>query len=358
MKTAMFMLKRTLRRWPVLLLLLLAPIAAVYLSGTQSTPPAGLYMPEDSPISSRVAQHLLDHGYILCDDPETMRERVRLGELDCGAVFPEDFSHRVVHGQLDECIRFYQSPGSYTPELYQSHITAAVFKEYTPYLTAKAFQGTAVTTQDVVAEYEAMFASGPAFSFDVVIGDATTAPEDIRARSLAMGATAILLCAVVLAFCIEILERSFRPMLVRLGLRRCITSVLLPEIFCTTIEVALFSAAGLSLAGFSNLVLSGLIYTVLLTGFGLFFSTLFPNTKTAYVVLPLMVIGSAALCPIYTDPALLIPVVEHVRRLLPAYWLWLVSASPVMSLPIAVAVFALGLLCVSMRYKKRNKRHC
>lgn len=357
MKTALFMLKRTLRRWPVFLLLLLAPVFAVQLSGAQETPPAGLYMPENDPVSARVAEHLLDNGFVLCDDPETMGERVRIGELDCGAVFPEGFADRVADGELEGCIRFYVSPTSYTPELYKSHVTAAVYREYAPYISAEAFSGTEVSEADVVAEYEAMFAGGHAFSFDVIVGDGMADPENIKARSLAMGAAAILMCTVVFAFCAEILEKSFRPMLGRLGLGRCVYSVLLPETLLNALWAALFGGAGLYLAGFPELVLPVFIYAALLTGVGTLFASLFKSAKLVYILLPIIVICSAALCPVYTDLALLVPAVENVRSLLPAYWLWLIPEDAWLWVLIAAAAFALGIFSVTIttRYIKRMK---
>lgn len=349
MKIASTALRRTLRRWIVFVLLLAAPLVAAGISGTESVPPAGLYLPEQDPASQRIAEHLQANGFILFADPGDMEELVRMGQLNCGAVFCPDFAGRLEAGDVEGCVQFYRSPSSYTPELYQSHVAAAIFREYVPYISAAAFEGTDVTRQQVMEAYEAMFAEGYVFSFEVLVAEESRGPEDVKTRALVMGAAAIVQCTVVFALCAATMENSFRPLVGRLGLRKAITEVVLPEVLLNILWTWLFGGAGLYLAGYPELVWPFAIYGVLLSGVGLTVASAFRKANRMYVLLPILVICSAALCPIYTDLALLLPAVETVRCCLPVYWLWLIPQRPVLWAAVAEAALAAGFGAVILR---------
>lgn len=355
MKTVWVILRRSLRRWLVFLLLLAAPIGAVQLSKTETSPPAGLYMPENDPVSQRIAAHLTANGFIRYEKPDALAELVRTGELDCAAVFPKGLAQRITHGELKRCVIFYQAPASYTPELYQSHVAAALFREYVPYISSEAFADTPVPQEDVVAAYEAMFREGYAFSLEVQLAEEGRIPADWKARSLAMGAAAILQCVVLLALCGGTMEKAFRPLAGRLGLGRCVTAVVLPEVLVNALWAAAFTGLGLCLAGFPELLLPAVIHSVALSGIGLLLATALSGSKGLLLLLPILVVASAALCPVYTDLALLLPAVEPVRYLLPAYWLWLIPEKPVLWAVIALAAMAAGLGSMLLRYALLEK---
>ena len=214
-----FFLKRMWKRFPVFILLLAAPVVAVWISGTQTPPPAGFYMPDADPVSARITGYLLENGFVEYEDPVLLREQVCAGKLDCGAVFPEGLKNKVAAGELEGCIVFYTAPASYIPQLYKNHIAAAMYREYAPYITAAAFKETAVNLEQVLAEYEAMFAGGYVFSFDVTTLSQQNKPDLPKGRNAGIGATAILMMISMLILTGETVERSFGTMLPRLGLQ-------------------------------------------------------------------------------------------------------------------------------------------
>lgn len=347
--------KRILRRWTVFLLLLAAPVLAVQVSRSEEPPPAGFCMAQEDAITGRIAQHLLQNGFVEYADPTRIPELVRRGELDCGAVFPENFGKAVSEGDLSESIIFYASPSSYLPELYKSHITAAVFRECVPYISAEAFADTEVTQEAVLQAYQAMLDEGYAFSFDVVTAEGTAAPAQVKSRSVAMGAAAILLLTVLLALCAGTVENSFDTMLPRLGLRKAVTAVLLPEILMNALCAAVFCGVGFVLAGLPDMVLPTAVYCLLLCGVGLLLTAVFRTAGRIHVLLPVLVIGAAALCPIYVDLAPMIPAVAAVRPMIPAYWLWQIPDAPILWAVAAATVFAAGVLSVILRYRGSGK---
>lgn len=341
--------KRSLRRLLIFLLLLAAPVLAAQLSKSETPPPCGFYMAETTPVTQRIEAHLLQNGFIACPDPEAIAQQVRWGELDCGIVFPQDFSQKVVQGQLKESITVYVSPVSFAPMLYKSHVAAAVFREYVPYICASAFEGTQVTQEAVLAEYEAMFAQGYAFSFDVLPLSGKPDTQAGKNRSLSLGAAAITLFAFLFALAAETAQRAVTQLLPRLGLRKTVTAVLLPETGITLLLAAIFGGGGLALAGFPELMLPTAVYCVAVWGLGLIAYSILWSAKKLYVLLPVLVIAAAALCPIYTDLALVLPWLERVRSVIPAYWLWCIPEQQGLWGVIATVVLAAGVSLIVLR---------
>lgn len=342
--------KRTLRHLAVFLLLLIAPAFAVGICGVEELTNAGFYMPETDPVSTRVAEYLLQNGFVSCQDSQRMYRQVLAGELDCAVVFPEGFAQMIAQGALEGSIVFYVSPSSYAPDLFRNHVAAAVYKEYVPYISAKAFEGTGITETAVLAMYEEMFAQGHVFSFDVLTVSGAAMPEDPQGRSMAMGAAAILLSTVLFALSAETVERTFYPMLGRLGLQKSLKTVLLPQILADALMAAVFGGAGLAVAGFGELFFPTCVYALLIATVGLTLTLALPKTKQMYILLPALVIGGVALCPIYIDLGLLLPAVRGIRWLLPAYWLWEVTQRPVLWLLPAAASCLLGYLVLLLRF--------
>ncbi len=341
--------KRAIRRLWISLFLLVAPMLAARVSTAEAPPPAGFYLAEETASADRIRAHLLQNGFVALDDPETLLEQVRLGELDCGVVFPEDLSDRIAQGQIKESVEFYRSPTSFSPDLYRNHIAAILFREYVPYICASAFQETPVTQEEVLAEYETMFARGYAFSFDVVTPGEVQGEQAGKNKGMAMGAAAILLMAALMALAGETADRAVTQLLPRLGLQKTVTRILLPETAGDLLLAAVFTGGGLALAGLPELWLPTAVYCVAVWGCGLVLYGVLWSAKKIYVLLPVLVIAGAALCPIYTDPSIVLPWLDRVRMLLPAYWLWCIPDTLGLWTAISLAIFIGGIGLIALR---------
>lgn len=341
--------KRAVRRLLVFVLLLVAPVLAVRVSTAENPPPAGFYLAEETPTGERIREHLLKNGFVAMDDPELLLEQVRQGELDCGVVFPEDLFNRISTGQLAESVQFYTSPSSFSPELYKSHVAAIVFREYVPYLCATAFEDTPVTQEEVLAQYEAMFQHGYAFSFDVVTPGETQTEQTGKNKAMAMGATAILSMAVLMALAGETADRAMTQLLPRLGLQKTVTKILLPETAVNLLCAAVFAGGGLALAGLPELILPAAIYCAAMWGCGLVLYAGLWSAKRSYVLLPVLVIAAAAICPIYTDLSIVLPWLDRVRLVLPAYWLWRIPDALGLWTAISIGILTAGVALIVLR---------
>ncbi len=346
--------KRLCRRLLIFILLLVTPVLAVQIRRTEAPPPGGFYMAENTPAAQRIAAHLLKNGFVACGDPETVPEQVELGSLSCGIIFPEDLSRRLFQGSLKESITMYVSPTSFAPTLYQSHVAAAVFREYVPYLCATAFEETAVTQEAVLAQYESLFADGYAFSFDIVPQDGDWDVQSGKNRSMAIGTAATILLSVLLVLAAESAARTI-ALLPRLGLGKSIAAVLLPEAGITVVCAAAFAGCGLTLAGFPELLLPTVIYCIVIWGVSLMIYSILWSIKRCYLLLPVLVIAAAAVCPIYVDLSLLLPWLEKVRMIVPVYWLWCIPEQQGLWLAIAAAVLAAGISSITLRCSALHK---
>lgn len=354
MNSILFALKRSLCR-PLFLLLLLVCAAAIGLAGSAARavtlPSAGVCSLSDGPEAGRITDYLLENGFILFEDPAEMELLVEQGRLDCAALLPADLTERMTDGEMEGCVRWVISSTSFAPSLFRSHLSAALYREYAPFLTAPIFEGTDVPREEVFRSYEQMFEEGYAFSFDVKTTREGEAPADLRARSLTLGAASILLCALVFSSCGELLGPAFRDLLGRLGLRKTLAGLVLPGALVRALCVAAAGCAGVLISGAHDLLFPVIVYVFLLTGLSLGLAALLPGVRQLYVLLSVLILSSLALCPIFTDAALFSPALEAIRLILPTYWLWLIPRSPLLWAVGALFFFLLGLGAPALRYR-------
>ena len=352
--------KRNLSRGAAWFLILLCPLMcflASRLPEAERSPLAGMYLSGDGECVRRIEDYLSSQNFVKYDDTELMREHVRSGELDCAVIFPEDVEERIQKGELRESVIFIESPTSFMPGLFRNHAAAALFREYAPYIGASAFESTQLSREDMLREYEKLFAEGYSFSFELSSVDGNIQQTQLKKSAMVKGAVSVLMCVLVFCLCADNYEKSFRPMAARLGAKRSFTAVLVPGSVSCAALAWISGAAAVCLAGMPELLPAVLIYGAVLTVLGTILAMLLPKSRHLYIILPLLVAFSAALCPIYIDLSLFVPAVAAVRNILPSYWLWLISEKPLPWLALCIAFSALvpallwlrGRLSVKMR---------
>lgn len=358
MNSFVFALKRVMRR-PMIVGMLVIYVIAVAFSGRAgseiSLPCAGVYDESQSEASRRIVSYLTDNGFVVCESPEEMTALVRDGQLDCGVILPENLIALMERNDLEERIPWIVAPTSFIPGLYRDHVAAALFREYAPYITANLFEGTVVSREEVFREYEEMFAGGYAFSFDDIIIEGGAAAESSNRRALVTGVSAILLCAIVFAFCADTADASFQAVIRRMGLWKAVTGTVIPGLLVRMLLAGCAGCAGLFLADGAELIGPLLIYIVLLTGISVMLSALLRSTRHIYILLSVVVVGSAALCPIYMDLAVAVPALEAVRCLLPPYWMWLLPGHLLLGSLAAILSLLGGVALLVARYWAMEK---
>ena len=136
---------------------------------------------------------------------------------------------------------------------------------------------------------------------------------------------------------------------------------LLPQTAVRFAAVIVASSAGLliaAMAGFDfalELIFPAVVYAALLESLSLLMGAVASKEYTAYIMIVIFAIAGFALCPVYTDAALIYPAVGTVRLLVPMYWLWLCREKTLIMLLTALGSLAASYLIFSIAAKKRRK---
>ena len=282
-------------------------------------PPAGVYGTDDSGAARRVMEYLTENGFVRYDDPEKMVSLVEQGELDCAVILPYDLLRRMEQGDMEGCVEFITGPLSFMPQLYQNHVSGAVFREYAPYISAHTLTDTEIPADEIVEEYERMFEKGYVFSFELVGAGGVVVETDGR-RELVMGAVALLVFALLVSAGVDGFGRD---LILRLGLRRALTNIALPGVLVRAVFSTVACGTALMLADAADLIGPLAVYVLVLGALNVFLAAVLPDERDRYILLTVVLILSLALCPIYVDITLFSPLLRSVRYLLPPYWFYL-----------------------------------
>lgn len=349
--------KRTVKNLSFVALLavyIVAIFAASFDGARGEYPQAGVCGGDNSAAQQRIVSHLTENGFILFDSEEEMLRQVESGALDCGVVLPGDLSRRLAAGEMNGCARFITSPLSLIPERYRSHVSAALFREYAPYIAASALEEAGIAREELLAEYEEMFAGGYAFSFEITTVDGAYHPENTE-NTLVMGAASLLMFALLLGMGTA---GDQTGILRRLGIKKMLLAVILPqELVCAALAAAAGSA-GLALAGEALWIAPLWIYALLLCALRIFLSA-FVEERERRVLVAVVLLLSLALCPVFADLTLFAPALAPLRCVLAPYWFWLALRAPLVCLlaGCVALLLACAALCVRWSFVEKLKIH-
>lgn len=339
----------------VLLVVYVAAIFTASLDGAAGAyPPAGVCGGDDSAARERIVSYLTDNGFVLFDDEEEMLGQVEDGTLDCGVVLPDDLSRRLEAGEMNGCARFLESPLSLIPERYRGHASAALFREYAPHIAASALADAGIAQEELLTEYEEMFAQGYAFSFEILTTDGAYYPENTES-TLVIGAAALLLFALVLG---TGTNDGHTGLLRRLGVKKMLLIVVVPQELVYTGAAAAAGSVGLALADAAQWIVPLWIYALLLCVLRILLSA-FLGDRERCILVAVILLLSLALCPVFVDLTLFAPALGALRCLLAPYWFWLALRAPFVCLLVGCAVMPLAcaVLCARWSIVEKLRLH-
>lgn len=315
----------------ILMMILVLPLTAG-LGQVSEQLPAGVVDMDGSVLSQRITAELMKNGFVCYDTEAGLAEAVGTGEADCGVILPKGLAEQMTQGTMGKEIRAICSAQSIAKDMYLGHVSAALFAELAPYITAKELEPFDIPTEAVLEEYHAMLADGYAFSFELLTETGLPAPENVHAESLMLGVTAVLLYIAISMTVAELVHKDMKCVALRIGRKLALCRVLIPGITLRLCFLGLATAAGLFLAepvteGFkeSTLVLPTLIYCLLICALSLGLALLCPDSRVLYLLLFVVLIAAVVICPIYIDITVVNPVLGKIRNLIPVYWLWKIS---------------------------------
>lgn len=332
MKYWLFAGKRCLHSisFPVMLLMIIMvlPLTAG-LGKVSGQLPAGVVDLDGSALSKRVVTELSKNGFICYEEESVLTEAVGTGEADCGIVLPKGLSSQMALGALGEKIRVICSAQSTARDMYLGHVSAVLFAELAPYITAKELASYGIPAEAVLEEYHTMLADGYAFTFEVQTKEGIPAPENIQAESLMLGVTAVLLFIAVSMTVAELVHKDVSCVVLRIGRRLALCRILIPGIVLRLSALWIAAVVGLALSEpvtdgvrEMSLAMPALLYSLLIGVLSLMLALLCKDSRVLYLLLFAVLVAAVVICPIYIDIAVVSPILGKIRNLIPVYWLW------------------------------------
>lgn len=305
--------------------------------------PCGILCQDGSPAALEVKASLLNHGFVSYEDLKAMTEDISMGVLDCGAVLLPGIGQGIEQGEYAGFVQLFVAPDSFLTEAYQAHITAALYTASAPALISQAAEDAGVPLEAgaIQKEWDSMLDSGYRFRVEVVTAQGKAPEVPDYPQAIAAAAAALLLFAAVVPGTVGLTLEADR-LQVRIGRKKALTGVLLPGlvwqlILCTLAAAPFLGEAGWAVPG----------YLLMLTALGLLLAR---SPLPLKPLLPLVLLGSLALMPIYFDLTSLYPRLLILRYLLPPCWLLATQAQP------SLAVGGAGLTAVLLGlYPRRRK---
>ena len=350
MRTIILALRRQLRgkTLPVFCILLIAAVfASSFLADADSLTPAGVCDADGSQVSSAVTVRLRDEGFRVYETEADLRRDLERGRLDAAVLLPEGFGSALLSDHPEGCALFLIPSGAFVPELYRNQVSAVLFAEKTPYLTADALNaaGSSVGREDVFLSYRTLTERGSLFSFRILWenGEETGGPS-----SYVTGVLSVLLFAGVTLGVSSLLSPKEIEPARRIGSRMTFLRLTLPAF---GVRMAFWAAAAaLSLllsvlAGHGDcggLIGPSLVFLVLTAGFAALIQAVLRRSEAVYGFLFVVTLLSWLTLPVWADAALFVPVIGRLRILLPPYWLWICAERPALCAVLAVLVLAAG----------------
>ena len=312
----------------MVMLILVLPLAAG-LGRVSEQLPAGVVDMDGSALSQRIVAELTKNGFVCFDEVAVLTEAVGNGEADCGVILPEGLTSMMEQGAIGKEIQVICSAQSMAKDMYLGHVSAALFAELAPYITAKELEAYEIPVAAVLEEYHTMLADGYAFSFELLTEDGLPAPENVHAESLMLGVTAVLLYIAISMTVAELVHKDMKSVALRIGKKQALCMVLVPGLILRLCFLWIATATGLLISepitdGFSesSLLIPALLYSLLICILSLLLALLCPDSRVLYLLLFVVLIAAVVICPIYIDIAVISPVLEKLRNLIPIYWLW------------------------------------
>lgn len=332
MKSTLLAVKRCLGDIPFLIGLILMigilPLAAT-LGEVPEQLPAGVLNLDTSDMAERITARLLENDFIAYTEEKLLFQAVEEGKLDCGIIFPKGLEEKAITGALKQDVQVICSPQSLAEELYLGLVSACLFEEIAPYITAEKLAALNIPQNVVLDAYWDTMEQGYLFSFEILSEDGLPIPENQRAKDLMTGVLAVLLYILITMTVITAVHKDMRNLVPKLGMRKSVTHVLVPDlairlpIVCGAMILGLILAEPVTVGAVeTDLILPACLYCVALLLTAVVAALICSDTRVLYLLVFVVLVASVVICPLYIDITVLNPAFVWAREFTPIYWLW------------------------------------
>ena len=335
--------------------------AAPFAGAGTDYPPAGFADLDRGEASSHLSIQFSEAGFLHYDSCEELEKAVLSGALDCGVLIMPGLDDSLLSGNCTSALTLLVSPSTAMAEAYRLTASACLYEMEAPYISFNALSETNISRIELLEKYREYRDDGLSFRFEITSISLNGGVIDSRAVSVTLGAAALALFIIIMYSNIAPCRSRLNALSAAIGMKKAIRTTLLPQITVRLLLAILAAALGLLAASFAGfrfargLILPAIIYAVLLQALSFLLASAVPMEHTAYIVLVVLLLAGLALCPIYTDAALLHQPLGSVRLFAPMYWLWLCCQNPLIMSAASVILLAASWAAFAIAVKKRGR---
>ena len=140
------------------ILILLVPFMAQRTAADVAVPAPGYAVEGEADAdAARMSAYLEEAGFQRFDSVSALRDAVAAGKADAGAVIPGNMAEVLHAGETGGSLTLIKSPNSFLPDLWQEHVSAALFGVLAPYVMADALDGSGLGEEEIFAAYYERF---------------------------------------------------------------------------------------------------------------------------------------------------------------------------------------------------------
>lgn len=337
-------IKRSFKKISFIFLLITLPIFCCFLNSVvkneSTSVKVGIYSESKSEMADKLIYNLMSKyesvSFTQCSSVSQLKDKVISGDFECGYVIPDDFAEKIACNDLNNIIELYTSPGTFLASLSNEYIFSEIFKEYavnelTEYIAAQdifTISDVSRLNQELRTMYEDYLNSSEIFSFRYINGENEIIDNtDLLSSYFLLSIKGII--ALVIMF-VAFIGTFYLYKDKKSGIFRAFNSATgllckMSEIFSLTLIACISGLASIVLCGQSEGIVIEtarfLLYAVICTIYCFIVQKILPNMYAFAALIPVFVLGSILLCPIFFDITEMIPVGKYAAWLfLPRYF--------------------------------------
>ena len=345
------LLKRQLKNIVLLIFLIGLPLCAFIITHIpkaldSSAPRVGIVLLDRDSTSVSTANSLISDTSVLefytCDSADELYQSIENGDTDCGYVISKDLTKQLDSKSYQGCITLIKNSSDFISSLSNEILFSALFRVYGKNIATNYINGSSLFSSintsaiKMTNEKYDYYVNGAAtfhIDFNTLSNDGDTnslsAIEVEKSSFPIRGILAILIFVAGLFGCVQWLKDSedgvFAPMSYSFHRISRILYIIIPTL--------LFAISSLITIYLANVQVSPWVesksmslYILLIIVFCLLLSYIIKKSTLLISLIPIFIIGSLVLCPVFINVAVFLPVTNILNKLfLPYYYLMWVA---------------------------------
>ena len=326
------LLKRSFKKISFIILLLCIPILCYlmkdnFTNRNRSTIYIGVYLDEHNEIAKKVFESVSTQfdsfSFSLCDNIETLKNRVITGTYDSGYVFDEQFDKKLLSNELSDLLTCYVSPSSTASAITNEYIFSEIFKEHAFYMMIDYIKNDVVfknkdlsgIEEELRPVYDDYLNGDDTFSFEYISPENTSISNESIFDSFTLssikGLIALLVMFAAFIGTLNIYKDD------KTGIFFAFHSSFkifykMAEIFTVTLIASVSGLITIYLCDLSDGLLLEisrlLLYTFVCTIYFYVIYLVTPNQYIFATLIPVLILGSIIFCPIFADLSEVVPI--------------------------------------------------